>query len=82
MYCAVAPAKTKLCTVLFPLLRQGDSYWYSFLNFEMGNKKTRLRGKNHTASNASKALLEVLTARGQEIKFGRNFQLAELKSWF
>ena len=31
---------------------------------------------NHTASNASKALLEVLTARGQEIKFGlRTFSL-------
>ena len=25
---------------------------------------------SHTASNASKALLEVLTARGQEINFG------------
>jgi hypothetical protein len=45
-------------------------------------KKTRLRSMNHAASNASKALLEVLTARGQEIKFGLKLSALRNRKFF
>jgi hypothetical protein len=48
----------------------------------MQSKKTRLRSLNHAASNASKALLEVLTARGQEIKVGLKLSACGTESWF
>jgi hypothetical protein len=66
--------------VLFPLLRQGDSFFWdprsvaAFYCFTLGNRTLEMSQKkrgcvvlDHTTSNSSKALLGILTARGQEI---------------